>query len=258
MRFFFAFAAAATMAACSNDTFVTSDAGGGPDGGAGPDAAPPVDAQPADACVGTPLSCTQGACDDFESGMGAFTPNAQNTASGSISITSAEFVSCSHALQVDLDATQATLGRAQASFDKVGITQSVATVNVDVWVWLPLEPGAYAALIVRGGPDMVSIHRTSANEWRLSATAASSDVTIDPLVHQWNHMTLKVTFTNSTGDVSLAYTTSNGTQTSTGFTDKTLESGGSIGDIGLDLGFFGTGTNEKMTGYYDNVSFNVQ
>lgn len=256
MRFFFAFAAAATLAACSNDTFVSSDAGG--DGGVALEAAPPGDAQQGDACVGTPLTCTQGACDDFESGIGAFTPNAQNTATGTVSVTSSQFVSCSHALQVDLEATQATLGRAQASFDKVGIVQSTATVTVDLWIWLPLEPGAYAALAVRAGPDMVSIHRTSATEWRLSDTASSSDVVIDPLLHQWNHMTLKITFTNSVGDVSLAYTMSNGTTTSTGFNDKTLESGGSIDDIGLDLGFFGTGTNEKMTGYYDNVAFNVQ
>ena len=256
MRFFFAFAAAATLAACSNDTFVSSDAGG--DGGAAFEAAPPTDAQQGDACAGTSLACTQGTCDDFESGMGAFTADPQNTPTGTLSITSAEFVSCSHALQVDLEATQATFGRAQASVDKLGIGASDATVNVDLWVWLPLEPGQYSALRVRAGADAVFIHRTTATEWRLSATAASTDTVIDPLVHQWNHMVLKITFSNSVGGVSLSYVTSGNTTTTATLADKTLGSGGSIEDIGLDLGFLGSGTNEKMTGYYDNVSFNVQ
>ena len=245
---------AVALAACSADTFVAGDGGGG--GDAGVDSAPPLEGGSADACSPSPPLCAQTmTCVNFDQGsISPFQDKSQ--APGAIHLIQDQFRSCPTSLESDLPFTGATPGRGVANFDMPGLSLSNPEVVLDLWVMLPTQPdGAFSAFALYAGDSSVGLHYAN-GKWLLHVDASNQDQGITPGTGQWNHMRLDVVFSTDTGigKATLNYDDVNGNPgPPANVADRTW--GGSptnqVGELGATLGIEGLAQQEIKVDYDD-------
>jgi|HubBroStandDraft_1064217.scaffolds.fasta_scaffold219589_1 hypothetical protein len=218
--------------------------------------------------AGCPSFCAKhtpadGTCDDFdESSAVPSSLKITTSAGGSVTISMAEAFSCSNSLSASLPMVLGNSAGSADAFAAIGFA-AATQVTLDLEVYLPaadMESFVTYFALKLGDNSALGLQHHADPDWYLSngpSFSINEGLNTAPLVGAWNHMTLTVVYSATSGSASLTYEGVDHAPHTVSYSGATESASSPVGGEAI-VGMVASGKTEAaFTAYYDNVVVSV-